>query len=1014
MNNTPKSPYTPDMKHGKEYWLSLRDKADTEEYRSMTAREFPEGALEPPTGMNRRTFLTLMGASMALAGLTSCRRPEEDIVPYVSKPEEITPGNILRYASSMPQGTDNASILVDTREGRPVKIAGNERNPVTGSASGVWTNASVLGLYDPDRSQQTMLGDEAATVESLTEFWGGKYKTYAESGGKGLALLCRPFASPTLHRQLNAFRAAFPQAVVAIWDPVGDEAILEGSTIAFGRPLRPRYDFTQADVVLTLDADLFGSEYDAIANARGFAARRRVQSATDQMNRLYVVEPTLTQTAALADHRLRLSAGMVPAFAAALVKSLQSRGLALPAGMAAALPEPEGIDPKWVDAVAADLLAHRGRAIIAAGRSQAAPVHALVAVLNEALGNTGRTVRYAAQPYAEESDPKSLAALAEAMRAGSVETLVILDGNPAFTAPADMDFRTLMENVGTTIHAGLYRDETARSCKWHVPLRHYLEDWGDVSSLHGHLGVIQPMIAPLYPDGLSDVELLTLLLTGKSAKGHEVVKSVWSELVPDLDERSWRGILHDGLYPHDIAMETPTANAASVTGALDRKLFSPAVPSRKNMELVFRLSPAIHDGRYANNAWLQEFPDPVTKLTWDNAALISAATAKELGVKDGDLVRLSTDEHETPMPIWILPGQADYTVTVTLGYGRRVTGRVGTGVGFNAYRLRRAAAPYADRGLRIGPAFATHKMACVQDHHGLDTERMAREGVRERLPIVYREATIAEYTEHPDFVNERVEMLPLKNPWDDHEYNSGHQWGMSIDLNACIGCGACTIACQSENNIPIVGKEQVLNGREMHWIRIDRYYKGNEDNPDMRVMPVACHHCEMAPCEQVCPVAATSHDEEGLNVMAYNRCIGTRYCSNNCPYKVRRFNFFNYTKDLPEVMHMAQNPDVTVRFRGVMEKCTYCTQRITRGKIDAKREGRVLADGDIATACEEACPTQAIVFGDIRDPKSRVSKEKDNERTYGLLAEFNMRPRTTFQARLTNPNDALEDGKESS
>ncbi len=997
------------MKHGKDYWLSLRDKADTDEYRSMTEREFPEGPLAPPAAMKRRTFLTLMGASIALAGLTSCRRPEEEIVPYVAKPEEITPGNILRYATSMPMGTDNASLLVDTREGRPVKIAGNDRDPVTGSAIGVWASASVLGLYDPDRSQQTMTGDEPSTVAAFTEFWTGKHKSFVENGGVGLALLCQPSASPTLHRLLNTFRAAFPAATVAVYDPVNDDYVLTGSATAFGRSLRPRHDFNRADVVLALDADLFGSEYDAVASARAFAKRRRITSADAGTNRLYVVEPTLTQTSALADHRLRLPAGMVPAFTAALARALQKKGLALPDAVVAALPAPDSIDRAWVDAVADDLLIHRGRAVIAAGRGQQPAVHALVALLNEALGNTGRTVQYASQPYASETDPATFAVLAEQMKAGEVDTLIVLGGNPVFDAPADMDFRSLLENVGTAVHAGLYHDETGRACRWHLPLRHYLESWGDVSSLHGRLGVIQPMIEPLYADGISDVELLLLLAAGTAEKGYDIVRRSWTDLIPGMDDRSWRGILHDGIYPSAVQLETPSVNTAAVTGAIDKSVFAGVMPTRDNMELVFRLSPAVHDGRYANNAWLQEFPDPVTKLTWDNAALISTATAAELGLKDGDLVRLSTEGHETPMPVWVLPGQADNTVTVTLGYGRRAAGRVGTGVGFNAYRLRSASAPYIDRGLRVGPAFARHDLACVQDHHGLDTERMAREGVQERLPMIYREGTMKEFAAHPHFAEERVHMLPLKNPWDDHRYDEGYQWGMSIDLNACIGCGACTIACQSENNIPVVGKDQVLNGREMHWIRIDRYYHGDEENPAMRAMPVACHHCEMAPCEQVCPVAATSHDEEGLNVMTYNRCIGTRYCSNNCPYKVRRFNFYNYTKDLPEVMHMAQNPDVSVRFRGVMEKCTYCTQRITRAKIDAKREGRVLTDGDVTAACEDACPTRAIVFGDINDPDSRVSREKNNNRSYGLLAEFNMRPRTTYLARLTNPNSALAD-----
>ncbi|MFZ1728579.1 MAG: TAT-variant-translocated molybdopterin oxidoreductase [Bacteroidota bacterium] len=998
------------MNTGKDYWLSLRDKADTPEYRALVEREFPEGTMELASSMNRRTFMTLMGASMALAGLTSCRRPQEEIVPYVSRPEEITLGNALQYATSMPLGTENYSLLVHAREGRPVKVMGNTLDAHTGTASNVWANASMLGLYDPDRSQKAYNNASASSTQGFVDAWTALHVKYAATGGAGLGLLCQPSASPTLQRQLDAFRSAFPAAIVATWDAVSDANQLEGHRAAFGRPLRPVYDFAQADVVVALDADIFGSEYGAFENARGFASRRRVEKPDDTMNRLYVVEPSITQTTSLADHRLRLPAGRIPAFAAALLRTLGARGLSVPPQLLADASNEDAVFTQWVDAVAEDLSSHRGSAIVAAGRGQDPAVHAIVAIINNLLGNTGRTVSYAAQPFANESDPASIISLTAAMAASKVETLVILGGNPVFDAPADVDFRTALTNVGTSVHIGLHRDETGLACTWHLPLRHYLEAWGDVSSMHGHLGVIQPLIDPLYSDGISDVELLTLLASGKLEKGHDVVKSTWQQLSPGLSERAWRGILHDGIFPRDIALESPAVNAAAAAAIMKPGLLKAPVLSADNMELTFRISPAVHDGRFSNNGWLQEFPDPVTKLTWDNAALMSRNTANELGLNDGDLVRLNCAGRETPMPVWVMPGQADYCVTVTLGYGRKNAGRVGTGAGFNSYRLRGSADLYHSTKLTVGPAFSKHKMACVQDHHGLDLEKMAREGVEERLPQLYRESTLEEYRKDPEFAKERVEMPVLRSMWKDHEYTEGHQWGMSIDLNACVGCGACTIACQSENNIPVVGKKMVLNGREMHWIRIDRYFNGEDDAPGVRIMPVGCQHCEMAPCEQVCPVAATSHDEEGLNVMTYNRCIGTRYCSNNCPYKVRRFNFFNYTKDMPETVQMTQNPDVTVRFRGVMEKCTYCTQRISRGKIAAKRDGRVIKDGDIVPACEQSCPTQAIVFGDINDPESRVTKEKQRDRDYALLGELNVRPRTTYLARLRNPNPRLEGG----
>jgi len=507
-------------------------------------------------------------------------------------------------------------------------------------------------------------------------------------------------------------------------------------------------------------------------------------------------------------------------------------------------------------------------------------------------------------------------------------------------------------------------------------------------------------------DGLSEVEMLALLGSGTMSKGFDAVRETWKSFAPT--EKAFNRILHDGIFALPIASEAAAPDLNRISTLLETHSSQPITLSRNNLEIVFQPSPTIFDGRFANNGWLQEFPDPVTKLTWDNAAVISKVTAENLGVKNEDLIRISLGKKDTVLPVWILPGQADFTITLNLGFGRRCAGRVGTGVGFNVYPLRSSSAMYSTIGARISKLNKTYRLACVQDHHGLDDEKLAADGIKERLPVILPVASLVEYNQHPEFVKRRIEMPKLQSMFEDHVYDTGHQWGMSIDLNACIGCGSCTVACQSENNIPIVGKELVLNGREMHWIRIDRYFSGMPDAPTVMTQPIACVHCEMAPCEQVCPVAATSHDDEGLNVMTYNRCIGTRYCSNNCPYKARRFNFFNYTKDLPETVQMGQNPEVTVRFRGVMEKCTYCTQRINLSKIAAKRENRPLKDGDIITACEEACPTQAIVFGDTRDMKSRVSALKSNDRDYAVLGELNLRPRTTFLAKLRNPNSELE------
>ncbi len=989
----------------KQYWRSIAHLENDDRVRELMEREFPEGTVELASTIDRRNFLGLMGASLALAGLTGCRRPEERIVPYVSKPEEITLGIPQQYATSMPLGTENFPLLVESHEGRPTKLMGNPQC-ATGTATMPWTSASVLDLYDPDRSQHVRERGAPVFAGSFTAAWGGMRAALAASGGEGFALLLEPYASPTMHRLVSALRAAYPKAVVAVWSPVNDERIHEGLRLATGSLLQPAYDYAKADVVLTLDADILGTETGALAASRGFAARRRVRSTKDTMNRLYVVENALTQTSAMADHRLPLATRMTGAFAAALCLALAEQGVTIP-GVDVSNYAMHPFDRSWLAAVAGDLARARGRGLVVAGRRQPAEVHALVAAINGALGNIGVTVQYVTQPHSAAASTASLVALVDAMKAGSVKTLVMLGGNPAYTAASDLGFGALLEGITTSVHLSTHEDETSELSTWHIPQTHYLESWGDVSGLEGRLGVVQPLIAPLYDACRSDIEVLSLLVTGTEAKGYDLVRETWTAVLPALGfETAFRTVLHDGVHAVPMQVASVAVNASAVGAAIAARPFARNNPSPTELELAFTLSPTLHDGRYANNGWLLEFPDPVTKLTWDNAAIMSRATAEALGVKNNDLVRLSLAGRDGVAPVFVMPGQAEGSVTFALGWGRRRAGRIGTNRGFNAYRLRTTAGDFAI-GLTATRVDSAFELACVQDHHGLDEEKLAADGIAERLPFIVREGTIEEYRHEPAFAKERVHMPPLRSMWDDHVYDKGHQWGMTIDLNACTGCGACTVACQSENNIPIVGKEQVLNGREMHWIRIDRYFSGTVEQPIVLMQPMACVHCEMAPCEQVCPVAATTHDEEGLNTMTYNRCIGTRYCSNNCPYKVRRFNFFNYQKDMPETLQMAMNPEVSVRFRGVMEKCTYCTQRISLGKIAAKRDGRALADGDIATACEQACPTQAIVFGDINDPKSRVVEMKKNERDYALLGELNVRPRTTFLARLRNPNPDL-------
>ncbi len=984
----------------KNYWKSIEDDRGPE-------AEHDPGE-ENAAGLDRRSFLTLMGASAAMAGLAGCRRPEEKIVPYVSKPEDLTLGIPQRYATSMPLGSDCYRLLVTAHEGRPTHIEGNRLDKSAQGSTNVWASASLLGLYDPDRSQSARNNGVETTMEAFAAFMEQARKGFQESQGEGLAVLTESFASPTMHGLAAEFRTTFPKAVWATYDPVSDENILKGNEIAFGKRLHTVHDLSKADIIVSLDSDFLGSESRMLVNARAFTKRRNVLSVNDDMNRLYLVESGLSQTAAMADHRICVRNGLIGAFGSALARELGNAGILafLPDFPAHDFPEAAGV----IRAMAADLAGHRGRSLVLAGRRQGPEVHALAAVMNFALGNAGATVSYAELPYSQDSDTGSLSRLAEAMAAGKVKFLAILGGNPAYNAPADVKFADAVSRVSTVLHLSSHVDETSVSAQWHIPMRHYLESWGDAASIDGSIGVIQPLIEPLY-DGMSCIELLAFLTRGAVAKGYDLVREAWRRVLAAGDsDAAFQRVLHDGIF----AGADPRVALAPDGGAVARSLKTAAPPAKDppgagDLELVFNVSPAVHDGRYANVGWLQEFPDPVTKVTWDNVAAMNRRTAEALGLKNKELVRLTNANGECSLPVWIMPGQADFSVSVALGYGRIAAGRIGNDVGGDAYRLRGSDTPWSARGLRIVPVRGSHAVACVQDHHGLDEEKVARSGIQDRLPVIVREATLEEYKARPNFAREKVEIPHQRSMWTDHEYSEGRQWAMSIDLNACTGCGACTIACQSENNIPIVGKREVLNGRELHWIRVDRYYAGSEENPEVLAQPVACVHCEMAPCEQVCPVAATSHDEEGLNVMTYNRCVGTRYCSNNCPYKVRRFNFYNYTKDLPDQMRMAQNPDVTVRFRGVMEKCTFCTQRIEVSRIAAKRDGRDLADGDVTPACESACPTQAIVFGDLLDPESRISRMKKSDRDYALLGELNLRPRTTYLAKLRNPNPRIKE-----
>jgi molybdopterin-containing oxidoreductase family iron-sulfur binding subunit len=965
-------------KKGRHYWRSLEEVAETPEFKEFLYREFPQGAAEWNDQLSRRNFLKVMGASLALAGLTGCSgQPTEKILPYVRQPEELIPGNPLFYASAMTLGGYATGVIVESHEGRPTKIEGNPDHPASLGSSDVWAQASILEMYDPDRSQViTRFGTRISTWDAFVDNLQTELDDQRSTQGAGLRILTGLITSPTLASQLEAVLAEFPQAKWHQYEPAGRDHVREGARLAFGEEAEPVYNLANAEVILSLDANFLGEGPGHIRYARDFSDKRRVWTGQTTQTRLYVVENSPSITGAKADHHLPLRASQMELFARAVAQAV---GVEVGGAEFAE-------QANWIAAVASDLQDQRGTSLVIAGDQQPPVVHALAHAMNEALGNVGQTVSYidpvAANPPDEAA---SLRELADDIAAEQVQLLIILDRNPVYEAPADLNFAELMFKVKTRIHLGLYDDETAELCQWHIPGLHYLEMWGDARAYDGTVSLIQPLIAPLY-DGKSAYELLAAVLGQSGISNLDLVRNHWQEENSTGDfETVWRTALHDGVMA-DTALPTKPVSLQADFGS------APEAANDQSLDIVFRPDPSVWDGRFANNGWLQELSKPITKLTWDNVAMVSPATAEQFGLTNEQVVELRYRERTVRAPVWIVPGHANNAVTVHLGFGRTRVGQVGNGAGFNAYALRTLESPWFDTGLEITPTSDRYTLASTQEHFNMEGRELVRS------------ASLAEYQADPEFAHiehgEHVSLYP------GYEYN-GNAWGMAIDLTSCIGCNACTIACQAENNIPVVGKEQVARGREMQWIRVDTYFEGELDNPAMHFQPVPCMHCEQAPCEVVCPVAATVHDAEGLNNMVYNRCVGTRYCSNNCPYKVRRFNFLRYSNfDVP-VLKLLQNPNVTVRSRGVMEKCTYCVQRINAARIEAKKEDRPIRDGEIVTACQAACPTQAIIFGNINDPDSQIAKAKATPLNYGLLEELNTRPRTTYLAEVKNPNQEL-------
>jgi molybdopterin-containing oxidoreductase family iron-sulfur binding subunit len=950
-----------------------------------------------------------------MATMEGCRRPLEKVLPYTRMPENVVLGVPTHYATVIDRAGEALGLLVESHEGRPTKVDGNPDHHASAGAVDMITQGSVLDLYDPDRSRSPFEGAHARSWVEFDHAFDALIAAQTATGGQGLHFLAEPSLSPTFLRLRELIMRRLPNARFHTYAAVHSNA-REGARLAFGAPVNVIPAFDRARVILSLDSDFLQTEPGMVRATRGYSDARRLHNTDDEMVRHFQVESVHTTTGANADHRLRLASRDIEAYLMALASRLSTE-LHVDLGEVGAAVSghnaPEGVPAYWINVVADELANSRGRSIIVAGRRQPPTVHALVHALNHALGNVGETMVYAHVADAEEPEHSDdIRALTDAMGAHQVQTLVILGGNPVYDAPGDVDFGGKLANVPTSVHFSLHRDETSEHCTWHAPRAHYLETWGDAQSLDGIVSVQQPLIAPLY-SGRSDIEAIAGFADVGSHRGHDLVQNTVRagsaalsgnpDMAARMFERGWRHALHRGvLREPPVAMSSLEPRASEIATQLRARTAGNAA-SRNNLEVVFVPDPKLWDGRHANNAWLVELPDPMSRIVWDNAAYISPHTAHELGIESGDVLELRKDGRSARIAAWIMPGQADWSIALPLGWGRRRAGRIGDGKGFDVNPLRSSHAMDFTDGVEVHKTGDQYRLVQTQEHHRLTGRPIALE------------ATLDEYRSHPHFA-EHLSPTPRTLPlWRGVEYN-GHKWGMVIDLNACTGCNACAVACQSENNIPVVGKDQVYRGREMHWLRIDRYFVGDENDPTVVHQPVACVQCENAPCENVCPVNATTHSPEGLNDMAYNRCIGTRYCSNNCPYKVRRFNYLNWHNDgpyqpqdadVPETVRMQHNPNVTVRFRGVMEKCTYCVQRIQTAKIAAKRENRPIHDGEIVTACQQTCPAHAIVFGDLNDDQARVTTWAHNDRGYRLLGELGTRPRTMHLARVRNPNPEM-------
>ena len=986
------------------YWKSLKDISSEEDYK----RFLKQSEHNIDNGLSRRNFLSLIAASVALAGLEGCKKPVQKIIPYVEAEIGTIPGIPNYYASTIPFKNNALGVVIENHDHRPMKIEGNEKHPTTLGKSNSFSQASTLEMYDPDRARGVKFQGKKVDWNEYLKF----AKSINESNGKGLAVLMQESSSPTIKSIQNDFKKNLPNANWIVYEPVNNENVYAGIELAFSKKLQPLYRLENAQIIVSLGSDFLGVDDNNIYHTRKFAQNRDIVDENSTMNRLYVAESSISSTGTSADHRLNVPQYEMENLLAELAYELKLLGLKIDAKKV------KSANNLWIKAAAKDLFDRRGESIIIGGSSLSKEFHQLITLINYSLK---APIDYYPLNMSQISSLKNLKSLCKDMENGKIDNLVILGANPVYDSPSDFGFAESLKKVKNAVHLTNIIDETSKLCSWNIAMNHYFECWGDAMTYDGHVSIVQPQIMPLF-DSKSVIQVLSPIVYSTEQSAYDTVKNVWKSTIIKSGnfEREWEKALHDGLYKKPILKKVNVKPIPKVSTAilndysLDNDMF----------EIVFTPSSSVYDGRYANNGWLQEIPKPVTSLTWDNAALISMKVAKKLNIKNGQMLEINVGNNSIKIPAFITPGQNQKSITLELGYGRKFSGRIGNDVGFNVYPLRDSTNPSFILNGSIKVLNETYPLASTQDHHGLEDDKYAAPGfddlankeAQSRIPELVKQSTLDYYKDNPDWVQKKVEQHKpdKKRSWADHsmynpdwDYSKGPQWGMSIDLTSCTSCNACSIACQSENNIPVVGKQQVMNGREMHWIRIDNYFAGDPDNPEVSTQSVACVHCELAPCESVCPVAATTHSSDGVNQMTYNRCLGTRYCANNCPYKVRKFNFYNYTKDLPEVVQMAMNPDVSIRFRGVMEKCTYCYQRISAARITAENEGREIRDGDFQVACQQSCPADAIKFGDINDPNSEVSKAKRRNRDYALLAHLGTAPRTTYLAKIRNQNPML-------